>query len=72
MCASKIMKVYMNNYKTVIAVIFTAYVITFGLCGKYDVGHYFRFMARILANPRQYNVTLLRYTQTAVVLHANI
>ena len=26
-------------------------MITFGLCGKYDVGHYCEFVVRILANP---------------------
>ena len=43
-----------------IAVCIYRHVITFELCVKYDVdGHYSRFAARILANPRQYDITLL-------------
>ena len=38
------------------------YVITMGLRSKYDMdGHYSRFAVRILANPPQYDVTLLCY-----------
>ena len=44
-----------------IAVCTYRYVITVGLCGNYDAVYYSRFAARILANPRQYNVTLLCY-----------
>ena len=44
-----------------IAVCVYRYVITMGLCSKYDVdGQYSRFAAQILANP-QYDVTLLCY-----------
>ena len=62
---------YQHNYKTftflvhfsnIIAVCIYRYVITLGLRSKYDVdGHYFRFAARILANPPQYDATLLCY-----------
>ena len=45
-----------------IAVCIYRYVITMGLRSKYDVdGHYSRFAARILANPPQYDITLLCY-----------
>ena len=38
------------------------YVITLGLRSKYDMdGHYCRFAGQILANPPQYDVTLLCY-----------
>ena len=37
-----------------IAVYIDSYVITLGLWAKYDIdGHYFRFVARILANPQK-------------------
>ena len=46
----------------IIAVCIYRYVITLGLRSKYDVGgHYCRFTPRILANPPQYDVTLLCY-----------
>ena len=46
----------------VIAVCIHRHVITMGLSSKYDVdGHYSRFAAQILANPPQYDVTLLCY-----------
>ena len=46
----------------VIAVCIYRYVITLGLWSKYDVvGHYSRFVVRILANLLQYDVTLLYF-----------
>ena len=52
-----------------IAVCIYRYVITFGLHGKYDVdGHYFRFAARILANPHSTSRCYVRYTYRSCIV----
>ena len=54
---------------SLIAVCIYHYVITFGLRGKYDIdGHYFRFMARILANPHMTSHCYVRYTYCSCIV----